>query len=488
MTDLRNPREPLAQKARRGSLWLFSSYALSRLGRVAMMLIAAALLSPREYGIIGLSAVVITVGQIINEFGIWQTVVYQKDLDERFLNTAFAANICGGLITVLGIYLSAPWIADFYGEPEITVVLRVMGLALLFDAIFYVPDGLLRKELEFKSRALPEVAGTFGAGVVTVALLLLGVGVLSYAIGFVVESAVRCVLTLRKISWRPRLQLSWLFFREMTYARHILGGNLARHISSNVDYLIVGRVLGAGPLGFYTLAFNLANYPVSNLAQILSRILFPTLATLQENPDYAKRVYLKVVRLVAAVVTPTLMVLALLAAPLLVGLFGEKWQPAVLPLQLMVVAGVFRAVAFPSSDMLRAFGSPEVPFRINVLEGLLLAGTLVLVAPRGIVVVALTVAVVLSLTSCALTIVACRAYEIGLRELGQAVVPGVALAVSGAGGILLLKALNPYLLPDVLELVVLGAAAGVGMLLCLITVCRSLLREVTALAASGRAG
>ena len=452
-----------------------------------MMLVVAALLSPREYGIIGLCTVIAAAAQIVCEFGIWQAIIHRSEPDERYLDTAFTANILGGFLITGALFMAAPWLGDFYGQPDITTMLRVMGAAIVLDSIFYVPDGLLRKELRFKSRALPEVAGSLVAVVTTIALLLLGGGVLSYAVGFVMQSATRCILTFRQISWRPRLRISWSCLKEIiSYGKYILGTNLIKYVSSNMDYFIVGRVLGAGPLGFYTLAFNLANYPVTNFAQVLTRIVFPTFATLQGNPIYAKRIYLRVIRLMSAVVAPTLVTLALLATPLVVGLLGEKWQPAIFPLQIIVVAGISRTLSFPSADFLRAFGFAKLPFRVSIAEALVISVTLLLVASRGIDAVALTVAAILSLSSWTTVTISCYMSGVRLREMAGAFMPGAALAASAAGAILSLRLLGLRFLPDGLELAVSAAAVGAAILVCLLTVCRSLLREVVALAASGR--
>jgi len=454
---------------------------------MAMMLVVAALLSPREYGIIGLCTVIAAAVQIVCEFGIWQAIIHRSEPDERYLDTAFTANILGGFLITGALFMAAPWLGDFYGQPDITTMLRVMGAAIVLDSIFYVPDGLLRKELRFKSRALPEVAGSLVAVVTTIALLLLGGGVLSYAVGFVMLSATRCILTFRQISWRPRLRISWSCLKEIiSYGKYILGTNLIKYVSSNMDYFIVGRVLGAGPLGFYTLAFNLANYPVTNFAQVLTRIVFPTFATLQGNPIYAKRIYLRVIRLMSAVVAPTLVTLALLATPLVVGLLGEKWQPAIFPLQIIVVAGISRTLSFPSADFLRAFGFAKLPFRVSIAEALVISVTLLLVASRGIDAVALTVAAILSLSSWTTVTISCYMSGVRLREMAGAFMPGAALAASAAGAILSLRLLGLRFLPDGLELAVSAAAAGAAILVCLFTVCRSFLREVVALAASGR--
>jgi O-antigen/teichoic acid export membrane protein len=454
---------------------------------MAMMLVVAALLSPREYGIIGLCTVIAAAVQIVCEFGIWQAIIHRSEPDERYLDTAFTANILGGFLITGALFMAAPWLGDFYGQPDITTMLRVMGAAIVLDSIFYVPDGLLRKELRFKSRALPEVAGSLVAVVTTIALLLLGGGVLSYAVGFVMQSATRCILTFRQISWRPRLRISWSCLKEIiSYGKYILGTNLIKYVSSNMDYFIVGRVLGAGPLGFYTLAFNLANYPVTNFAQVLTRIVFPTFATLQGNPIYAKRIYLRVIRLMSAVVAPTLVTLALLATPLVVGLLGEKWQPAIFPLQIIVVAGISRTLSFPSADFLRAFGFAKLPFRVSIAEALVISVTLLLVASRGIDAVALTVAAILSLSSWTTVTISCYMSGVRLREMAGAFMPGAALAASAAGAILSLRLLGLRFLPDGLELAVSAAAAGAAILVCLFTVCRSFLREVVALAASGR--
>ena len=476
-----------AGKIARESIWLFGSYALSKFGRLAMMLVLAALLSPQDYGFVSLSVFVITAAQITCEFGIWQAVVHRSNPEERFVSTAFTANVIGAAILTAGMFLTAPWVARFYGGPEMVGLLRVAALALIFDGIFYVPDGLLRKELNFRSRALPEILGAFGAAVVTIVLLLLGAGILSYGVGLVAQSMIRCILTLYNVRFRPRLGLSWPYLKEIiSYGKSISGHDLTRYASANVDYLIVGRVLGAGPLGFYSLAFSLANYPVTNFAFILSRVAFPAFAALRDDPHYARRMYLKMIRLVAALVAPLLVVLALVADPLTVGLLGEKWQPAILPLQLMVLAGISRSIAYPSSDMLRALGFPSVPFKISVLQALMVVGGLLLLASQGIEVVALTMAIILSLTSWMVTVAACRTFKIGLGELGRALMPGIALSISGALPILSFSFVDLGFAPDIIEACALLAAAGIGMAICSGTVCRGFFREVIALIVSAK--
>ena len=479
--------EPLAGKVVRGSSWLFGSYALSKIGRIGMMLVIAAMLTPADYGIIVLSTVILTVTQIINELGIWQAVVYRNEPEPHFIDTAFTANVIGGFVVAAGLFWVAPVIAGFYGEPAMTGVLRVMGLALIADSVFYVPDGMLRKALKFKSRALPEITGTFGAALATVGLLFLGVGILSYAVGFVVESLIRCMLTLKRIDRRPRFHLHYASLKEIaSYAKYVLGADLARQLSSSIDYFIVGRLLGAGPLGFYTLAFNLANYPVSNFSQILSRVAFPTFATLQANPDYARHVYLKMVRIVAGLVIPLLVMLALLAESFVIGVLGEQWQPAIFPLQIMVVAGISRAISFPGLDLLRALGFTSLPFKVYTVQSLLIAGALLALASRGVETVAVLVTAILSLASWTLTVVTCRTFDISILDLCRSLLPGMAMAACGLATVILLGLLGTSSLPDVLQLATLAFAAGAAMVVCLLTVYRSFFREIYTLTQSGR--
>lgn len=491
MTENDNTSERLSGRVFRGAVWLFGSFALSKLVRLGMILAVAVLLSPQAYGIITLSTVAIVIVIIINEFGIWQAVIHRENPDELYLDTAFVTNVLVGFTTTFGLFLAAPWVAYAYAEPEMTTILRIMGLTLIPEAIAYVPDGLLRKDLRFKDRAVPEIVGIFASGALTITLMLSGFGVVGYAIGYVAEGVVRCALIVRiavkKLRWRPRLRVSRAYFGELfSYAKHVLGTEMVKYVSSNLDFLIVGRVLGAGPLGFYALAFNLANYPVTNFAIILSKIMFPAFAALREDVEYARRVYLRMVQLMAALVTPALVVLALLAGPLILELLGEKWQPAILPLQAMVLAGISRAVSIPSSDMLRAVGRPDLPFKIGIVEGVILLGALLLVADRGIATVALAVAICLSVAAWAVTVAACRALGIGLQELVSTLMPGIALAASGAAAILCVELVDPGFLQGLLELLVLFAAASAAMALCLATVCRGFLREVVALVDSVR--
>lgn len=453
-----------------------------------MMLVVAALLTPREYGFIALSVFVMIAAQITCEFGIWQAVVRRSDPDERFLSTAFTANIVGALILTAGLFLAAPWIAHFYAAgAEMSLLLQVMALGLIFDGIYSVPDGLLRKELNFRGRALPEISGAFGAAIVTILLLYLEIGVLSFGAGHLAQSMIRCGLTLYQVNWRPKLGLSWTYLREIaSYGKSIFGGELIRYASANIDYLIVGRVLGTGPLGFYSLAYTLANYPVTNFVYILSRIAFPTFAALQEDFALARRAYLKMIRIIAAVVAPMLVVLALVASPLVIGLLGEKWQPAILPLQLLVIGGITRSIAHPGSDVLRALGYPGVVFRIDVLQAAMVAGGLIVLASWGIEVVALTMTVILGLSSSMITATACRRLKVGPRELGRTLLPGGALSVSGALPILVLSSVNLASVPDIVEAGMLLTAAGAGMAFCAVTVCKDFLREIIALMVSAK--
>jgi PST family polysaccharide transporter len=453
------------------------------------MLTIAALLSPEAYGIVTLSTVIFTVVLIFNEFGIWQAVVYRSAPDEQYLGTAFTANILIGFIMTIVLFLIAPWISSAFGAPGMTSVLRIMGLSLVLWAAIYVPDGLLRKELKFKDRVAPEVAGIFTATATTIALLLSGVGIASYAAGFVTEAIVRCLLTfrqaIRKVHWRPKLMLSLVCLREIfSYARHVFGTESIKYVSSNIDFFVVGRVLGAGPLGFYALAFNLANYPVTNFALILSKIAFPVFASLQEDLVYARRVYLRMTQTLTAVALPALVVLALVAGPLIVQVLGERWQSAVFPLQAMAVAGISRAVSVPSSDMLRGIGLPDVPFKVGLVEGGVLLVVLLLIAHWGIAAVALAVATIMSLASWFITGFTCRTLGIGGRELGRTLVPGFALATSGAGAVLSLELLDLSFLPSAVELIVLLVAPAAAMALCLTTVCRTFFREIIAFVSS----
>jgi O-antigen/teichoic acid export membrane protein len=480
-----DPHKSLASSVFRGAAWLFSSYGLSKLNRMIIMLTIVALLSPEAYGVVSLCSVIIFVGEITTELGIWQAVVHNRDPDERFLNTAFTANVLGGCVIVVGLLLGAPLIAQFYHQPELTNVLRVMAPGLLAEAMFFVPDGWLRKQLKFRIRSVAEVGSSFVAVVTTITLLFLEVGVMSFAVGYLVEKIFRCTSILIIARWRPTFQLYWSSLREIaSYAKFISSAEVAKLVSSNVDFLIVARVLGAGPLGLYTLGFNLANYPVTNFAIILSRIAFPTFAILQEDPDYCRRAYLRIVQIVAGLVIPLLVMLAILAAPLIVGCLGERWQSAVFPTQVLVIAGISRAISIPGSDLLRASGFPNLPLKINVAETLALIGALVALASWGIEAVALTVTVVLSLSSWATTLVTCRVFGIGLLELGQSILPGLGLAASGAAAVYCLQVLDLSSLPSSLELALLIASASAGMVICLTTVLRSFLHEILALGTS----
>jgi O-antigen/teichoic acid export membrane protein len=214
--------------------------------------------------------------------------------------------------------------------------------------------------------------------------------------------------------------------------------------------------------------------------------MFPTFATLQEDLDYARKTYLKMIQVVAALIIPLLVMLAVLSPSLIPLILGEKWRLAIFPLQVMAIAGIFRVLSVLSSDMLRAVGFPNLPFKIYLIEGLLVLGALLLVTASGIEVVALTMTVILSVTAWVIIMISCRVLGIRFHKLGQALVPGITLGASGAIPVLSLRLLDLYLLPDGLEAIVLITASSAAMVICLLTVHRRLVQEVIALAGSAK--
>jgi len=167
-----------------------------------------------------------------------------------------------------------------------------------------------------------------------------------------------------------------------------------------------------------------------------------------------------------------------------VGLLGEKWQPAVLTFQILALAGIPRALSEPAADMLRALGSAKLLFRMTLLQGLLMLVGLLLLAPRGIEIVALTITIIVSLTSWAIIVSPCRKLGISIWSLIWACTPGIALAMSGAGPIVFFKLLGSDSLPFIVQLAVLSIGASLGIIVCLTTAYRGLLRDIVELVPS----
>jgi O-antigen/teichoic acid export membrane protein len=303
-------------------------------------LLLARLLLPEQFGLVASVYVITQFSQLLFELGLGASLIQLKNPTERDMSTVFWVNVISGVVFAAVLSAAAPLIAAFYGEPLLTSLTPVVALAFTVS-IGVVHNAILARRLRFRTSAGIEIAAAVGGHTTTVVCALAGLGAFSLAFGGLATSLLGSVLVIAVVRWRPRHFISRASVRRLwRFSGGMLGFNVVNYWGRNADNLLVGRFLGAGPLGLYSRAYNLMLLPINQVTQSLGRVMFPALAALQGDLARTRRAYLRTVRLTNVLTVPILVGLLAVAEGAVPLLWGPNWAGTVPLLQVLCIAGL----------------------------------------------------------------------------------------------------------------------------------------------------
>lgn len=358
----RTEHDELDTKIMRSSAWGLLGFGALNLFSLVTTIILARLLTPEDFGLFALALALLAIAQITQESGLGAAlIVHRGDVRTAAASVAVFAPIIA-LALYGAVFVAAPFLAGWFGEPRLEEILRVTGLVLVFRGFSVMPVALLQRDMLFRSIATIELASGTAQSLTAIALAVAGAGVWSLVAGqlgfFVAELAL--AWTLSPIRPSP-LEARWSRLRELThFGRYVAFANLVNYGSANADSLIVGRALGATQLGFFNVAKRLAAMPVGVIGNILGRGVYAALAQLQGDLDGFRRVWLENVQRIALLSVPTTLGLIVVADPLVETLFGERWRAAVPVLQILALQGLIRTFSATSGEVFQALARPQL--------------------------------------------------------------------------------------------------------------------------------
>lgn len=356
-------------EAVRGTLWSYLSFFSGKLLNFISTLILARLLVPEQFGLVAYCTLAIQYLDILNTAGLDSALIARKDKLEKAANAVFIISILLGLSSFLIAWFSAPSVANFFHEPQVKDLFRVLSLSLPISSLSLVPGALLRRNLDFRSRVISDIGRTLGKGLTSVILALAGWGPWSLVAGQLMGELVGGVIAWVFAGWRPSRAFDRLVTREVTiFGIHIILVNLAGAFRANVDYILVGRILGAEPLGIYTMAYRVPELVIGSINIVVSSVTFPMLARAQHEPDSLRSVYYGYIRYIALFAYLVAFGLALVSRQFVETFMSAKWSAMVLPMSLVAVAFAIKAVAFVPGVLYKAVGRPDILNRISLVQ------------------------------------------------------------------------------------------------------------------------
>ena len=349
-----------------GVIWNFVEKVLIRAVTFLIGIILARLLSPSDYGLIGMLAVFISISGVFIEGGMAKALIQRKNCQEIDYSTAFVANVGMSVIIYVVMYASAPWIADFYSEPILVDLTRILSLNFILGSFNIVQRAKMMVKVDFKSLAQINVISTIVSGIIGISMAYYGCGVWSLVGQTLCSSIVLIILFPIYSRWKPSFKFSMCSFRQLFgFGSNLMITGVYSVALNNISTICIGKFYRSGQLGFFTRASQFSELISSTAYEVIGNVTFPVLSELQEDKTRLIDVYRKSLFFTAMIIFPIMVLTSLLARPIIIVLLTEKWLPCVVLIQWLCLARMFTPLSAINMNILNAVGRSDLFMKLD---------------------------------------------------------------------------------------------------------------------------
>lgn len=357
----------LKQKTISALSWSFAGNFAGQIIGFVIGIILARLLSPREYGLIGMVITFTILTQPFINSGFSQALIRKKNCTDTEFSTVFYFNLFAGIFFYAIIYLAAPYISTFFNEPELTRITRVMALIIVIDAATIIQSTILTKDVNFKLITKIGIAASIVSGIIGVVMAFNGFGVWSLVFRNMADHFIKSLLLWINNRWKPKKVFSLPALKELFgFSSKLLASAILDKVYYNIYTLVIAKYFSAKELGLFIRAKMFKDLIAQNLSEMVGNVSFPVLASIQEEPQKLKDTYKRIFTSINFIVWVALFILAAIAEPLIITLIGEQWVDSVIYLQLLCFVGVFYPVHALTKKVLFVYGRSGLFFRLQI--------------------------------------------------------------------------------------------------------------------------
>lgn len=351
--------------------------SVQRFGSMGISFIAnlflVRLLMPEDFGSIGILMVFIAIANLFVDAGFGAALIQKKTPTNNDYSTIFYLNLIISVVLYLVFYFTAPVISRFYQINELSDLLRVLSLILIFNSFSIIQENQLRKQLKFKKLSIVSLISALLAAICGITLAYLGFGVWSLVVNGLVNSFLKSVLLWILNKWHPVLVFSKQSLKELfSFGGFILANGLLFTLRKNIQALVIGKIFTTRDLGFYTQARKLEEIPSTSFANIVDQVSFPVFSKLQDNKVQLVNALQKSLKSLAFISFPLIILLIVIANSLITILFTDKWAESVPYFQILCVGALASCLQAANANVVNALGKSAIYFRFSVIKTLVL--------------------------------------------------------------------------------------------------------------------
>ena len=356
--------------------------------QMGVSIVILRLLTPEQMGIMAIPVVFSSLALVMVDSGFSQTLIRKAVPSEEDYKSVFVFNIAVSVLLYLLLVGAMPWIARFYGMPELVRIAPVLFLLVPLNALCVIQNTIFTRQFRFARLSKVVFTSSLVSGLVAIGMAWAGCGIWSLVGQRVVAMGVRAMLLWGLSDWRPRAAFDAGRLRAMApYSFRLLATDLISSVYNNVSQLFVGKLYAADVLGFFNQAQILKELPVTSTMQAVQSVTFPALSKIADDERKFAESYRQVVMIVAFVMLPMMAGLIVVAPEMVDSLLGEKWMPMVPYFQVVSLAGMFAPIATVSNNVLKVKSNGRIIVRLEVVKKVVMTLVLILTIPHSVLAV-----------------------------------------------------------------------------------------------------
>jgi O-antigen/teichoic acid export membrane protein len=375
----------LKKRTINGLLWTSGQQLSSQAIAMVVQIVLARLLMPEAFGLIAMLTIFIAIGKSLVDSGMTVSLIRTQHADQRDFSTVFFMNLGMSLLLYLFIFLFAPFVSDFYKQPQLTSILRVYAITIIIQAFVAVQTTRLSIAMNFKLQMLLELPATLVGSGLGLWLAYEGYGVWALVWMYLIRSIVWASLHWAFIDWHPTLLFDKQRFKtHFNFGYKLTLSGLLDTIFTNSYSVLIGKFFNITQLGFYDRAATFRNIPLNTISSALFKVTYPMFSSIQDNDIRLKTVYKKVMQQVLFWVAPLMLFCCLVAEPAFRWVLTEKWLPAVPYFQILCIAGILFPLHVYNLNILNVKGRSDLFLRLEIFKKIIITILIIGAIPFGI--------------------------------------------------------------------------------------------------------
>lgn len=374
-----------------GMAWKFGERFIAQGVSFIVSLILARILMPEDYGVVSIINIFITIADVLLNSGLNTALIQKQDADETDFSTIFYCNLFIGLLLYVILFLTAPFLAIAYHMPILTSAIRVFALRLPISSFQSIQTAYVSRKMDFKKFFFSTITGTLISAIVGIVMALKGCGVWSLIAQYMTNTLVDTLFLFLTVRWYPKFIFSWDRARPLIkYGSRVMCTDLVGTLFNNLGDFLIGIKYTSADLAYYTKGKQLPTLLKTNISSTLVSVLFPGLSKVNDNKEKVKNISRKSVRLLTYIIYPVMTGLLVLAKPLTIFLYTEKWIPMVPFVMIVCIEAIFSIPGTIALQTVKAIGRSDLMLKAEFIKKPILMLSILIAVRYGVFAIAVT--------------------------------------------------------------------------------------------------